>query len=51
LTGNSLSQRAFAELTPRLKLGLTQIPIRRNPHPADAGAVWHVTRRVAITGA
>jgi glycosyltransferase involved in cell wall biosynthesis len=34
-----------------LALGLTRIPIRRNPHPADLAAVWHVSRRIAASGA
>lgn len=50
-TGNHLSEAAFAALAPKLALGLTRIPIRRNPHPADLAAVWHVSRRVAMTGA
>jgi glycosyltransferase involved in cell wall biosynthesis len=38
-------------LEPKLNLGLTRIPIRRNPHPADLAAVWHVARRASVTGA
>jgi glycosyltransferase involved in cell wall biosynthesis len=50
-TGNALSEAALARLAPRLTLGLSRIPIRRNPHPADIAAVWHVTRRIAVTRA
>src|SRR5690606_24147902 len=50
-TGNALSDAAFARLAPKLALGLTRIPIRRNPHPADIAAVWQVARRIAETGA
>ena len=50
-TGSSLSDAAFAKLEPKLVLGLTRIPIRRNPHPADIAAVWQVARRIAETGA
>jgi glycosyltransferase involved in cell wall biosynthesis len=50
-TGNGLSDTAFAKLEPKLALGLTRIPIRRNPHPADIAAIWHVSRRIAQTGA
>lgn len=50
-TGNGLSDAALAKLEPRLTLGLSRIPIRRNPHPADLAAVWHVARRIAVTGA
>jgi glycosyltransferase involved in cell wall biosynthesis len=50
-TGDGLSDAAFATLEPKLALGLSRIPIRRNPHPADVAAVWHVARRIADTGA
>jgi glycosyltransferase involved in cell wall biosynthesis len=50
-TGNALSDAAFAKLEPKLALGLSRIPIRRNPHPADLAAIWHVSRRIASTGA
>jgi glycosyltransferase involved in cell wall biosynthesis len=50
-TGDGLSAAAFAELEPKLALGLTRIPIRRNPHPADFAAIWQVARRIAVTGA
>jgi glycosyltransferase involved in cell wall biosynthesis len=50
-TGDGLSAAAFAKLEPTLALGLTRIPIRRNPHPADIAAVWQVARRIAVTGA
>ena len=50
-TGDAMSDAVFATLEPKLGLGLSRIPIRRNPHPADLGAVWHVARRIAETGA
>jgi glycosyltransferase involved in cell wall biosynthesis len=50
-TGDGLSAAAFAKLEPKLALGLTRIPIRRNPHPADVAAIWHVSRRIATSGA
>jgi glycosyltransferase involved in cell wall biosynthesis len=50
-TGDGLSDAAFAKLEPELTLGLTRIPIRRNPHPADLAAIWQVARRIAVTGA
>ena len=37
--GNELSEATLAALAPKLALGLTRIPIRRNPHPADLLAV------------
>jgi glycosyltransferase involved in cell wall biosynthesis len=50
-TGNALSETALAALAPKLALGLSRIPIRRNPHPADVIAVLHVARRIQETGA
>src|SRR6185312_15439781 len=50
-SGNALSEAALAALAPKLALGLTRIPIQRNPHPADIAAVWRVARRVHDTGA
>jgi glycosyltransferase involved in cell wall biosynthesis len=51
ITGDGLSNTALAKLEPNLALGLTRIPIRRNPHPADLAAIWQVARRIAVTGA
>jgi glycosyltransferase involved in cell wall biosynthesis len=49
--GNDLSDGVLAALAPKLALGLTRIPIRRNPHPADLLAVWRVSRRIHDSGA
>ena len=35
LTGGDRADAAFAEIAPRLKLGVHRIPIRREPHPTD----------------
>ncbi|MDR6303952.1 glycosyltransferase involved in cell wall biosynthesis [Nitrobacter vulgaris] len=35
LTGGERAVAAFAEIAPRMKLGIHRIPIRRNPHPSD----------------
>ncbi|WP_425909167.1 glycosyltransferase [Nitrobacter sp. TKz-YC02] len=35
LTGGERAAAAFAEIAPRMKLGIHRIPIRRNPHPSD----------------
>ncbi len=35
LTGGERAGAAFAEIAPRLKLGVHRIPIRREPHPSD----------------
>jgi len=50
-SGNALSEAVLARLAPKLALGLTRIPIRRNPHPADIAAIWRVARRIHDTGA
>ncbi|MGE3990010.1 glycosyltransferase family 4 protein [Pseudorhodoplanes sp.] len=51
LTGNARSDEIFADLAPRLALGLTRIPMHRQLNPLDAPAVFHVTRRIQQTGA
>lgn len=50
-TGNAPSEEILAQLAPKLALGLSRIPIRRQPGPADFAAVWHVARRIAETRA
>ena len=50
-TGNGPSEEILARLAPKLALGLSRIPMRRQPHPADIAAVWHVARRIAESGA
>jgi glycosyltransferase involved in cell wall biosynthesis len=50
-TGNALSERALAAMTPKLALGLCRIPIRRNPHLADLAAIWRVAGRIHGSGA
>jgi glycosyltransferase involved in cell wall biosynthesis len=35
LTGGERAAAAFAEISPRMKLGINRIPIRRDPHPSD----------------
>jgi glycosyltransferase involved in cell wall biosynthesis len=47
LTGGERADAAFAEIAPRLKLGVHRIPIRREPHPTDLFA-W--TRFAALAG-
>lgn len=51
ITGNARADEIFAELGPRLALGLTRIPMRRQLDPLDAPAVLHVTQRIRQTGA
>jgi len=49
LTGGERAARAFADIAPRLKLGLHRLPIRREPWPTDL-VVWfrlmHLIRRL-----
>ncbi|ABA04674.1 glycosyl transferase, group 1 [Nitrobacter winogradskyi Nb-255] len=47
LTGGERADTAFAEIAPRMKLGIHRIPIRRNPHPSDLFA-W--MRFAALVG-
>ncbi len=41
------SKEKLAELASKLALGLSRIPMRRIPSPADIAAVRHVARRIA----
>ncbi len=50
-TGHALSERTLASLAPKLALGLSRVPIARRPGPCDLAAVWHVARRIHVTGA
>lgn len=41
------SKDRLAELAPTLALGLSRVPMRRIPSPADIAAIRHVARRIA----
>ncbi|MBX9648598.1 MAG: glycosyltransferase family 4 protein [Xanthobacteraceae bacterium] len=45
LTGGERAEQAFAEITPRLKLGVYRVAIRREPLPTDL-LVWSRFRRM-----
>jgi glycosyltransferase involved in cell wall biosynthesis len=45
LTGGERAEQAFAEIAPRLKLGVHRLPIRRDPLPTDF-LVWARVRRM-----
>lgn len=45
LTGGDMAAAILAELEPQLALGLSRIPVRRNPHWSDLKALWHVMQR------
>jgi glycosyltransferase involved in cell wall biosynthesis len=51
LTGSARADEILAALSPKLALGLTRIPMQRQPSPTDIAAVWHVTRWIRQTGA
>jgi glycosyltransferase involved in cell wall biosynthesis len=46
LTGGERAAAAFAEIAPRLKLGVHRIPIHREPHPTDVFAWMRFMRLV-----
>ncbi|MGN6460603.1 MAG: glycosyltransferase family 4 protein [Pseudolabrys sp.] len=46
LTGGARADAQLAEIAPRLALGITRIPMRRELHPGDIAAVRHVRQRV-----
>jgi glycosyltransferase involved in cell wall biosynthesis len=46
LTGGSRAEQAFAEIAPRLKLGVHRLAIRREPSPLDLLAWIRLTRLV-----
>jgi glycosyltransferase involved in cell wall biosynthesis len=50
-TGGTRAEDIFRDLTPRLALGLTRVPMPRHAGLGDLSAVRHVRRRAAETGA
>ncbi|WP_375274043.1 glycosyltransferase family 4 protein [Methylorubrum thiocyanatum] len=44
-TGGERAERALADLSPHLALGVTRIPMRRNPHASDLEALRAVRER------
>ncbi len=48
-TGGEAADRTLAALEPTLALGLSRVPMRRDPHPSDALVMAHVLRRLAAT--
>ncbi|RYC31774.1 glycosyltransferase family 1 protein [Lichenibacterium minor] len=48
-TGGEAADRTLAALEPSLALGLSRVPMRRDPHPADAIVLAHVVKRLAAT--
>jgi glycosyltransferase involved in cell wall biosynthesis len=50
-TGGARAEAMLAEVAPHLALGITRLPMHRNPHPADVSALMQVMKVVARTGA
>jgi glycosyltransferase involved in cell wall biosynthesis len=50
-TGGERADAALAELAPQLALGVTRLPMRRNPHPSDLLALFKVMRIIAQSDA
>lgn len=44
LTGGERAAAVLAELAPRLALGVTRVPMRRNPHPLDLSSLAALAR-------
>ncbi len=45
-TGGERAQEVLADLAPSLRLGVSRVPMHRNPHPTDIVALGHVMRRL-----
>ncbi|BDV33873.1 glycosyltransferase family 4 protein [Methylocystis iwaonis] len=46
-TGGAAAEKQFAELLPKLSLGVMRLPIHRLPHPSDLGAAIAINKRIA----
>nr|WP_312892285.1 glycosyltransferase family 4 protein [Methylobacterium sp. DB0501] len=49
-TGGARAEATLAELAPHLSLGITRLPMRRNPHPSDLAALSALSALVSRTG-
>ena len=49
LTGGDAADRTLKALEPSLALGLSRVPMRRNPHPSDLLVMSHVLSRLSAT--
>lgn len=50
-TGGERGAQALADLAPWLKLGVTRVPMRRNPHLSDLSVLRAVAARASAVGA
>ena len=51
LTGGARANDVFASLAPKLRLGVSRVPMRRNPHFSDLGAIAHVRHTIRTSNA
>lgn len=49
LTGGDRATQVLGELAPIMELGVTRVPMHRNPHVSDITALRHVMRRIGDT--
>jgi glycosyltransferase involved in cell wall biosynthesis len=50
-TGGARADDAFAELAPKLALGVTRLPMQRNPYPGDIGTLVRIMRHISKSDA
>ncbi len=50
-TGGPQAEAMLADLSKNLALGISRMPVRRHLGPRDIGGIFHVSRRIAETGA
>jgi glycosyltransferase involved in cell wall biosynthesis len=49
-TGGERAEEAFREIVPQLALGLTRLPMQRNPYPGDVVTLANVVRQIEKSG-
>jgi glycosyltransferase involved in cell wall biosynthesis len=50
-TGGDRTETQFAEIAPHLALGISRLPMKRNPNPSDLGALMQVTKIIVRSDA
>jgi glycosyltransferase involved in cell wall biosynthesis len=50
-TGGARTEIQFAEIAPHLALGITRLPMKRNPNASDLGALMQVTKIIVRSAA
>jgi glycosyltransferase involved in cell wall biosynthesis len=51
LTGSARSNQLLSTIAPELGLGLTRVPMHRQPSPFDIVSLYHITKRIIRSGA